>query len=200
MADARDLVLVAGLGLLAYAAWGYFGASASGDGGSDDVNTQTLEQIASTYADAISTASAAYGVPQPLIVGVIARESGGDPNAVGDGGQARGLMQMHPAAAQDAGGNWDDLFDPSVAINLGTHYLAQQLARFGGDETLALVAYNQGPGVASAGPSDHRFAAGQGYAATVLSYAQQIAAALATLVQIPAAAPADYNPFSGVTD
>lgn len=167
-----DLVLFAGIAIIAFAAWQGLGGAGDDSSGGGDVSS--LEQIASTYADLISSASATYGVRQALIVGVIAKESGGNPNAVGDGGQALGLMQMHPAAAQDVGVNWDDLSDPSVAIPAGTDYLAQQLQRFGGNETLALVAYNQGPGVAGNGTADPRFATGQSYAATVLAFAQEL--------------------------
>lgn len=68
------------------------------------------------------------------------------------GADARGLMQLVPAtAAQVAKKNglaWQggqSLYDPAVNIMLGTRYLAQMAARFGGAPWLASAAYNAGP-------------------------------------------------------
>jgi soluble lytic murein transglycosylase len=68
------------------------------------------------------------------------------------GADARGLMQLVPAtAAQVAkrnGLDWNggqSLYDPVVNIMLGTRYLAQMAARFGGAPWLASAAYNAGP-------------------------------------------------------
>src|SRR5205085_532408 len=92
----------------------------------------------------IEAAAAKHNVRAALIAAVIEHESAGDPNAIGDGGLARGLMQMHPDAAKDVGAVWNDLFDPAAAIDAGTRYLRALLNRFG-EETWALAAYNQGP-------------------------------------------------------
>ena len=40
------------------------------------------------------------------------------------------------------------LFNPVLNIELGTSYLAQLMANFGGDLNQALIAYNAGPAVA----------------------------------------------------
>jgi soluble lytic murein transglycosylase len=68
------------------------------------------------------------------------------------GADARGLMQLVPAtAAQVAkknGLDWaggQSLYDPVVNVMLGTRYLAQMAARFGGAPWLASAAYNAGP-------------------------------------------------------
>jgi len=68
------------------------------------------------------------------------------------GADARGLMQLVPAtAAQVAkkhGLAWSggqSLYDPAVNVMLGTRYLAQMAARFGGAPWLASAAYNAGP-------------------------------------------------------
>ncbi|WP_245747185.1 transglycosylase SLT domain-containing protein [Frateuria terrea] len=68
------------------------------------------------------------------------------------GADARGLMQLVPAtAAQVAkknGLDWSggqSLYDPVVNIVLGTRYLAQMAARYGGAPWLASAAYNAGP-------------------------------------------------------
>lgn len=123
------------------------------------------------YADYINEASSLYDVRVPLIIAVIYHESGGDVNAVGDGGKAIGLMQMHAPAASDVGVDWNSLKgDARAQILAGTHYLKIQLDRFGGDERQALIAYNQGAAVA-AHSADQRFAAGVAYANAVLSLA-----------------------------
>jgi len=104
----------------------------------------------------IATASSKYGVPADLIAGVVHRESGGDPLAVGDGGLALGLMQIHPGAAKDIGLDWNALRkaieagDAEKAAELGIEavaYLALMLKETHGNQRLALCAYNQGPSV-----------------------------------------------------
>jgi len=104
----------------------------------------------------IATASSKYGVPADLIAGVIHRESGGNPLAVGDGGLALGLMQIHPGAAKDIGLDWPALQDAikagdaEKAAELGIEavaYLALMLKEANQDSRLALAAYNQGPSI-----------------------------------------------------
>ncbi len=92
-------------------------------------------------------------------------------------------MQMHAAAASDVGVSWSDLKDnPELQALAGAHYLRLQLDRFG-DEHTALIAYNQGAGVAG-NPSDLRYAKGARYADAV----QAIEATL-TITQNPASSP-----------
>jgi soluble lytic murein transglycosylase len=66
---------------------------------------------------------------------------------------ATGLMQITPATAQDiarkSGGTEfvvGDLATPQVNISYGAWYLRYLLGRYGGNETLALAAYNGGEG------------------------------------------------------
>ena len=79
--------------------------------------------------------------PASLVKAVIKVESAGKQDAVSNKG-ARGLMQLMPATARDLG---VDAKDPKQNVEGGSRYLQQQLNEFG-DESLALAAYNWGPG------------------------------------------------------
>ena len=79
---------------------------------------------------------------------------------------ARGLMQITPetadAIAQHSGGTrfkHSDLASPQINISYGAYYLRLLLDHYGGNETLAIAAYNAGMGnvdrwVADAGGPD----------------------------------------------
>jgi len=83
------------------------------------------------------------GVSPALVQAVIWQESRGHPRAVSPAG-AGGCMQLMPATAKEMGVK--DVFDPEQNIRGGTRYLKKMLDMFGGDERLALMAYNWGPG------------------------------------------------------
>ena len=94
------------------------------------------------------------GLDPLLVAAVIQVESRFDPFAVSGVG-ACGLMQLMPATAQwllprDRDGQLRPahLFNPVLNITLGSAYLAQLMNRFEGNLSLALIAYNAGPGVA----------------------------------------------------
>lgn len=88
---------------------------------------------------------------EPLISAVIAQESGGNAAAVSSKG-AQGLMQLMPDTAREVAGQMGLEYDEKkltgdAAYNkaLGSRYLQNMLARYGGNQTLALAAYNAGP-------------------------------------------------------
>jgi soluble lytic murein transglycosylase len=129
-----------------------------------------------------------YGIDPYVAAGLIRQESVFNPNAVSRVG-ARGLMQVMPAtgqliAKQQGAGRPSaaDLFNPSLNIKLGMHYLAQMLGQFGRIE-YAAAGYNAGPGrakrwVAERGSLDIEdwiesipFSETRGYVQGVLRYA-----------------------------
>ena len=86
--------------------------------------------------------AAQLGVRQELVRAVVQVESGFDPVARSKAG-AMGLMQLMPGTARALG--VQDPFDPNQNLRGGVAYLRQLLDRYGGDEELALAAYNAGP-------------------------------------------------------
>jgi soluble lytic murein transglycosylase-like protein len=91
----------------------------------------------------IHDAAQREGIEPELLRAVIRKESGFRPCAVSPKG-AQGLMQLMPATAEML--NVGDPFDARENINAGTRLLKLLLARYSGDLSLALGAYNAGPG------------------------------------------------------
>lgn len=95
------------------------------------------------YRDEIAAAAAEHNVDSDLVTAVIHVESSFNPRAVSPKG-AKGLMQIMPIPAKSLG--IKDPFAPRENIRGGAHLLAQLTQKFGGDERLALAAYNAGEG------------------------------------------------------
>jgi soluble lytic murein transglycosylase-like protein len=91
----------------------------------------------------LASAGTQHNIDEDLLAAVVKAESGGKTYAVSRTG-ARGLMQLMPGTASAMGVN--DAFRPEQNIAGGTAYLDQLLVRYHDDATLALAAYNAGPG------------------------------------------------------
>jgi len=92
----------------------------------------------------VQEASKQFNVPAELINAVMAKESGGNPNAYNPKAGATGLMQFTAGTASRY--NITNRRDPRQSIFGGAHYLSDLLGMFGGDVSLALAGYNAGEG------------------------------------------------------
>lgn len=101
------------------------------------------------WAPQIQAAAESHGVPVRLFACLVQQESGGRPSVVSPAG-AVGLAQIMPATGASLGLSAADLYDPERNLDGGARYLRQQFAAFG-DWTLALRAYNSGPGAVQRG-------------------------------------------------
>ncbi len=107
-----------------------------------DTSDGMLEKAA-PYMDIIQEASAKYGIPVNVIMGVIKAESDFNPQCLSSAGAA-GIMQIMPENAREFG--MTDIYDPYQNIMCGTDEIARHLKTYNGDLKLALAAYNTGPG------------------------------------------------------
>ncbi len=89
----------------------------------------------------ITNTSNAYGVPADVALAVANTESGGNQDAISNKG-AIGIFQLMPSTASWLGVDPTNLDDN---IKGGVSYLAKLYKQFG-DWTLAIAAYNAGPG------------------------------------------------------
>jgi peptidoglycan lytic transglycosylase len=103
------------------------------------------------HDDIIRQQAREKGLDPALIAGVIFTESRFRDQTSHAG--AKGLMQILPSTADDiarkSGGTAfveGDLANPQVNISYGSYYLRYLLRRYGGNEVLAIAAYNAGEG------------------------------------------------------
>lgn len=115
--------------------------------GNEDLETRHLNEISSV----LYATSREYGIDYRLILALMKVESNFQHDAVSPMG-ARGLLQVKPSfakfVAQDIGIKWDGdqtVDDPGNNIRIGVRVLSELVHRFY-DVTIALRAYNMGPG------------------------------------------------------
>jgi transglycosylase-like protein with SLT domain len=91
---------------------------------------------------AIKHFSSIYNMDEYLIMAIVKKESYFNPRARSYK-NAKGLMQLMPGTAIEMGVK--DVFNPFQNLEGGIKYFKLMLAKFNGDESLALAAYNAGP-------------------------------------------------------
>lgn len=89
-----------------------------------------------------------YNTDLPLLLGIMAQESGGKVHSRSRAG-AGGLFQLMPATAQRLGlkgkkGAYDLRFNPEESAMAAAKYIDEQWQLYGGDKTKILAAYNSG--------------------------------------------------------
>ena len=108
-----------------------------------------------------------HHIDPAIVMAMAYRESGFNAEAIGDGGDSYGLLQIQPrwhyGRMERLG--CTDLIDPFQNVTVAVDYLAEQLERYDGDMAKALVAYN-------AGHFDGKIT---GYALNVLDMAAELA-------------------------
>ena len=88
-------------------------------------------------------------LPEAILFGILAKESGGKVHAVSRSGAA-GPLQFMPATGARFGlttvDGFDERFDPTASARANADYLNEQLAQFNDNLELVLAAYNGGEG------------------------------------------------------
>jgi soluble lytic murein transglycosylase-like protein len=118
----------------------------------------------------ITAAATKYGLDPTLLAGVVKQESNFNPSAHSGAG-AKGLTQLMDATARRLGVT--DPFDPAQSLDAGAKFLSGLLKQFHGDESLALAAYNAGPGAVQKYGGIPPYQETQRYVPQVLGYASQ---------------------------
>ena len=124
--------------------------------------------------DVIIDTAGGRGVDPALVLAVIEKESGYNPDASGDNGRSQGLMQIwrsfHEKRMEKLGAA--NLYDPRDNVIVGIDILAEKLDKYE-DVEKALIAYNAG----DAGAKKHYFSKGiysSSYSRAVLKIAEEI--------------------------
>jgi soluble lytic murein transglycosylase-like protein len=130
--------------------------------------TATLSGI--PYAGLFTAAGAKYGVSPAVLAAMASQESGFNASAVSSAG-AEGLMQFMPSTAAGLGVN---PLDPASSVDGAARYLSGLTGRFG-STSLALAAYNAGPGTVSRYGGIPPYAETQNYVRAVTSKAEAYA-------------------------
>jgi soluble lytic murein transglycosylase len=107
------------------------------------------------YKDQVNEMAAKTNLPASLIYSIMKQESAFNEKAR-SGADAIGLMQVVPGLAKQLSRKFEvpfkkseDLYDPSINIQIGSYELMEQVKRQNGQLSYVAAAYNAGPNVLS---------------------------------------------------
>lgn len=129
-----------------------------------DPNALVTNEELDTY---FKEAAATYGVDEKLLRSIARTESNFNPSATSHAG-AMGIMQMMPATAAECGVT--NPYDARQSIIGGAMYFSKLLNKYNGNKSLALAAYNAGPGNVDKYGGIPPFEETQNYVQKVMTY------------------------------
>jgi hypothetical protein len=134
------------------------------------------------YKDLITKMSTKYQIDPYLIAALVQQESNFNAGAMSVD-SAMGLTQMIPGTAEMMGVRNPN--DPHQSLDGGVRYLKLMLKRFKGDVSLALAAYNAGPGNVEKYHGVPPFAETRDYVKRIMSrYKEKVAGRLAAKARV----------------
>lgn len=128
---------------------------------------KTEDEGFTVYRPVINNYSKEYNVPPALVAAMIKVESDFRPHLVSPAG-ASGLMQLMPDTARAL--DVINVFNPNENIRGGAKYIRSLLDQFRGNVTLAVAAYNAGPGAVQRAGSVPPYPETQRYVQRVLQH------------------------------
>ena len=147
----------------------------TGQTAASSASSYTSNELDSIFEDAANT----YGVSSIILKSIAKAESGFNPSAVSSAG-AVGIMQLMPATAASLGVT--DSYDAYQNIMGGANLISQLLARYNGNISLALAAYNAGSANVDKYGGIPPFTETQNYVKKVLSYMEEFGSAVSNTV------------------
>jgi len=140
--------------------------AAGGRGDPSQTLTRSLPSfVPGRFRKPILASAMKWNVSAALLAAQLYAESGFDPNARSPVG-AQGIAQFMPATAASYG--LDNPYDPAAAIDAQGHLMSDLLKQFG-SPSLALAAYNAGPGAVAPCHCIPPYAETQAYVAKILA-------------------------------
>ena len=143
--------------------------------------SDAFDRVPAALAPLLNEISMRHGMDPDLIAAVVSAESAFNPLAISPKG-ARGLMQLMPETAREYGVK--DVHDPRQNLEGGVAYLRDLKERYRGNLTLALAAYNAGPGAVQRAAGVPEFRETQDYIRKIEARYGPLKGAAATLDDI----------------